>query len=462
MLDIDLDGLPPILSAEEFDAFAAKVLAPPPFQSKLRGFFVHDMVGEPPKRDWLLKGVFLARTLFLVVGPPGCGKSFLSLDFAMSRAIAAVDETRPKEWFGRKFKPGATIYIAGEGQDDFLVRQYAWLDHNAIPRGTKMPIFVIPTPVDLRTSDDGAKTLVEEIKGVDAICQSEFGCSVDLVFVDTFNKSLAGGDDTKPEHVGAFFRNATMIREATGVAVGAIHHTPLGAQRARGHGSITADNDGEIFVWPAENGAPNWWKVTRNKAGPSGDRFEFRMQKQIVGYDEERDEISSCVIRQLGSETAVEGAETADVATAFKTGKPTVTSDGRAILPPNLVFALKALQSVLDEKGNDAPVAVKAPHGRKCVTNKEWLEELVRTRPGDDKEDQKFRDAARKMRDNASVALQNRGVIAADGDYVWRTERRVASVDKPQYSASDSRNSENERKNSGLGASLSDALNEFI
>lgn len=443
-----LDVLPQPLTLEEFIRESAPYLAPPPFQSKFRGFFVHEKVGEQPKREWILKNVFLAQTFFLIIGQPGCGKSFLALDFAMTRAIAAVDETRPQEWCGRKLKPGATVYIAGEGQDDFLIRQYAWLDHNAVPRGTKMPIFVIPTAVDLRTSEETAKMLIGEIRAVDKICRDDFGCAVDLVIVDTFNKSLAGGDDTKPEHVGAFIRHAALIREETGCAVGAVHHTPLGAQRARGHGSITGDNDGEIFVSPAENGAPNNWKITRNKAGPSGARFEFRLAKQVVGYDDDRDEISSCVCRFVGSEQAIEDSEMRDAATTYKTGKPTVTADGRAILGGNLTLALRALQNCIDEKGREAPYDVRAPHGRLCVTEAEWLEEICRIRPGYDENDPKSKDAARKMRDNASMAAQNRGLIGADKKLVWRTERRIASIDRPANSENWRSNSENRDVNS--------------
>jgi hypothetical protein len=444
-----------ILTAAEFAAESAAYFAPPPLVSKFNGFFVHERVGTPPKREWILKNVFLAKTFFLIVGQPGCGKSFLALDFAMARAIAAVDPSRPQEWCGRKFKPGATVYIAGEGQDDFLIRQYAWLDHNAVPRETRLPIFVIPTAVDLRSSDEIAKALIAEIKAVDAICQSEFNCTVDLCIVDTFNKSLAGGDDAKPEHVGAFIRHAALIREETGCAVGAIHHTPLGAQRARGHGSITADNDGEIFVSPAEDGAPNNWKITRNKAGPSGARFDFRLTKQVVGRDEDGDEISSCVCRFVGAEASIEDSEMRDAAMMYKTGKPTVTADGRAILGGNLTLALRALQSCIDERGRQAPPNIRAPHARLCVTETEWLDEICRIRPGYDENDPKSKDAARKMRDNASTAAQNRGLIGADNKWVWRTERRVASIDRPQFSEhsapfskSGGRNSANDDKNS--------------
>lgn len=407
-----------------------------PWRSQFKGRFLHQMVQGAPQRDWLLKGVFSARTFFLIVGQPGCGKSFLTFDYVMTRALAAIDPDNEawQKWFGLKLKPGASIYIAGEGQEDFAIRSHAWLAHNGIPAETSIPVFVIPTPVDFRSSEEEIGKLIAEVRGVEEICKRDFGCSVDLIIVDTFNKSLAGGDDTKPEHVGAFIRHATRLREETGVAVGAVHHTPRDSSRARGHGSVTADNDGEILVMPAVDGAPNRWRVTRNKSGPTGAQWEFRLHSQVVGRDQEGDPITSCVVAALGHEPSQEAAEMYDASEAAKQGRPQFTSDGRAILGPNLTLTMKALQNAIDQFGAEPPFGVRAPHGRQCVTNKQWLDEICRLRPGDDKQAPKFRDAARKMRDTGSTVLQNRGIIGADGDHVWRTDRRVASVDRPQKS----------------------------
>jgi hypothetical protein len=75
---------------------------------------------------------------------------------------------------------------------------------------------------------------------------------------------------------------------------------------------------------------------------------------------------------------------------------------------------------------------VRAPHGRNVTTQKAWLDEVVRAIPGDDKEDAKFRDKCRKARDAGAILLRNRGIIGMDGDYVWRTSKRVAMIDKPE------------------------------
>ena len=429
----DLLEIPPIESAEAFEARVAATFAPR-FKSKFGGRLVHEFVGEKPRRDWIVKGALLGGTFSLIVGEPGCGKSFLSLDLAMTCALAVVDEKAPKEWFGRRIKPCGVVYIAAEGQEDFIIRMHAWLRAKGLPIDTKLPMYLIPSAVDLRSSDTDTKELVAEIAWVESVFQRDYGCATGMIFVDTFNRALAGGDDTKAEHVGAMIKHCGVIREATKAAVIAVHHTAknTGKTDPRGHGSIRGDNDGEIFVFPAREGAPNEWRITRNKAGPTGDRHEFRLRPFEVGRDDDDDPITSCYVAHGATEASIEGAEMRDAALAAKTGKPTMTADGRSILPGNLTIVMRALHDLIERDGVEAPPDVRAPHGRKTATMKRWLEEIGRAMPGDDKEDAKFKDRCRKARDAAAITLRNRGIIGMDGDHVWRTSKRIAMVDLPE------------------------------
>lgn len=425
-------GRPRIQSLDEFRA-EVLALGGPQVASKLGGRFVHEFVGLKPTRNWLLKGVLLASTFSLIVGCPGCGKSFLALDLAMTMSLAAVDEKAPKEWFGRRVKPCGVIYIAAEGQDDFIIRMHAWFHAKGLPVDTRLPMFLYPTAVDLRSSDVHTKTLIEEVKVVAAVMRAEFGCEPAMVVVDTFNRALAGGDDSKPEHVGALIKNCAKIREELKVAVVAVHHTAKnsGKQDPRGHGSIRGDNDAEIFVNPAEAGAPNDWRVARNKAGPTGDRHEFRLRPIEVGRDEDHDPITSCWVAPGAMEPSTEAHEMRDAADAAKTGKPTMTADGRAILPGKLTIVLRALHEAINAKGEYPPPTVRIPHGRKAVKYGPWLDEIVAKMPGDEKETKAFKERCRKARDDGAERLVNRGLIGMDGDWVWRTSKRVANIDLP-------------------------------
>lgn len=425
-----------------------KPWAPEPFVGRFGGKFIHEFMGEAPARDWLLKGVFLARTLFLIIGQPGCGKSFLALDMIMTMALAAVDPRAPREWFGRKIKPCGVTYIAAEGQEDFIIRMHAWFAAKGLPVNTKVPVYLVPTAIDMRSSDDSTKVLIEDIKKVSKIAEDEFGVPMGLVVVDTLNRALAGGDDTKPDHIGAFIRNCSLIREMTGVATCAVHHTPHGKDRARGHGSVSGDNDAEVFVKDAADGAPNEWQVTRSKASARGDRHEFRLRQAEVGRDADMEAITSCYVAAGAYETSIEALEMRDAALTATTKKAHMTADGRSLLGPNLTVAMRALHEAIERIGEIPIGEVRVPHGRKAIKFSTWTDEIVRSMPGDDKESAKFKDKCRKARDAAATALRNRGIIGMDGDWVWRTSKRVAMVDKPENSIYGGRSSDDGPDNS--------------
>lgn len=407
---------------------------PKSFVGKFGGKFVHEFMTVKPVREWILKGVFLARTLFLVIGSPGCGKSFLTLDLSMSMALAAVDDRAPLQWFGRRIKPTGVVYIAAEGQEDFLIRIHAWFTAKGIPLDTRVPLYLIPTAVDLRSSDEATKLLIADIKAVSAISAREYNVPIGLIVIDTLNRALAGGDDTKPDHIGAFIRNCAAIREATGIATCAVHHTPHDKMRARGHGSITGDNDAEIFVKDAVDGAPNEWQVTRSKASARGDRHEFRLRQIEVGRDGDGEAITSCHVVAGAHEGSIEGIEMRDAALTATTKKPHMTADGRSLLGPNLTIAMRALHEGIERLGEIPIGDVRVPHGRKAITFSTWLDEIVRAMPGDEKDTPKFRDKCRKARDAAAAALRNRGIVGMDSTYIWRTSKRVAMVDKSEHS----------------------------
>jgi AAA domain len=437
-----LPELGPILSLKQFEAIVEAKCALP-WHSLLGGRMLSEYTNVRPKRDWLLKGVVLARTFVLIVGAPGCGKSFLALDLAMTMAVAAVSSERPQQWFGRKIKPCGIVYIAAEGQDDFIIRIQGWLLENGLPLDLDVPFFLIPTPIDMRTGDVDTEKLISDIKGFQTICRLRFGCDVGMVFIDTLNRALAGGDDGNPEHIGKFVKHAAQVRDITGLCVAALHHTPKPQANSsgkithirsdpRGHSSLRGDNDGEIFVTEGDGARPNRWKVERNKAGPKGDWHEFRLHEVIVGIDDDGENIPTCIVQPGGSERAMEGYEVRDRAEATK-GKPNVDAFGRALVGPNLTLDMEALQSLLDTKGDFPPTDIRIPAGRKAIKMEDWTDEIVSRRPGDTK-DAKFKDAVRKHRDTAAINLRMRGIIDMDGPWVWRTERKVAGVDKVEDS----------------------------
>ena len=396
--------------------------------SQFNGMLVEDMTRDPITRDWLVKGVVLARTIFFIIGEPGAHKSFLAIDWMCAHASAVVDEKHSGQWFGRKIKPCGVVYMAGEGQEDFEPRLYAWMLRKGLDPGTPMPIWVIPRPINMRDADETTK-LIAEIKMVDRFFYDAFACHVGLLFVDTLNKALRGGDVSRAEHVGAYMLNAARVRDETRATVITIAHTiknasAQGRTDAKGDGQITADNDGQIFVKKGTDGAPNDWKITRNKAGPEGDRHEFRVLQQRIGTDAEGEATTSLILIEGAAELSTQPAEMDDA------GNRLIGADGRAILSDGLTLHLRALNKAILSSGLDAPPeGVNPPFGKRVVSNKVWLAEIMRTSTADRSDPDKFRDAVYAARKRAADALYKRGFIGVENDHYWRTDRKAAGVD---------------------------------
>lgn len=98
-----------------------------------------------------------------------------------------------------------------------------------------IPFAVVSKRIDLRSGLVDADKAVATAKAVTEEC----GLPVSPIFVDTFNRSLCGGDESSSKDIGS----AIMVRPRaafhTGAHVSLIHHTPVDrSDRMRGHGSL--------------------------------------------------------------------------------------------------------------------------------------------------------------------------------------------------------------------------------
>jgi hypothetical protein len=416
-----------LMTVQEFEAYAARVMTPPRLGAKLRGVFTHELAQHKVRRDWIIKGALQARGFQLVLGEPGCGKSFLTLDMALNLALASVDSRHSLLWFGRKIKACGVVYVAAEGQDDFIIRIRAWLSAKGIPPDTRLPLILIPTAVDLRSEQAQTKDLIADINAASSICRDEFGVSVDLLIVDTVNRALAGGDDAKSEHIGAFIKNCSLVKDECRVSVVGVHHLPKagGTVDPRGHGSLKGDNDGQWFVSSGKDQEPNCWAITRLKAGPTGAKHSFRLRSVEVGIDDEGDPITSCTVYQTSEPANSRSAATTEQG-------PSTTPDGRIILQSDrLVNCLQALVRAIEDETEKPKDASRIPPDAKSATEARWLDEILRILPGSDG-GEGFIKRATAAKDAAFEKLSRRGIIGRDKGWVWRTDKRVSGVDKPE------------------------------
>jgi len=189
---------------------------------------LHDIANLPPV-DWLVEGLIPDKSLAMMYGEPGCGKTFIALDMALS--IAHKDM-----WQGQTVLGGQVIYVAGEGVGGLKKRIAAWHIHRGLKQ--EAPFIVIPTAVDL----------MEDSQDLHSTIQAVSDKPISLVIFDTLARSMSG-DENSSQDIGKAIKSMDAIREAFDCCVMAIHHSGKDNSRgARGSSAILGAVDASMKI----------------------------------------------------------------------------------------------------------------------------------------------------------------------------------------------------------------------
>ena len=204
---------------------------PPPPPSRQIALTRADQIEIRPP-DWLMRGVLERNAFAQVFGDPGCGKSFLAIDWACRVATGTP-------WAGRTVKGGPVIYVAGEGQQGFGRRIRAWSEHHGVGLdGVPLylsPAVAMPDPGDLLAILSAIDT------GVVAL-----GRPPVLIVLDTLARNFGGGDENATQDMGRFVMACDVLRVRYGCTVLVVHHTGhADKSRARGAIALKAALDAE-------------------------------------------------------------------------------------------------------------------------------------------------------------------------------------------------------------------------
>jgi hypothetical protein len=212
-------------------------------------------LGELPKPEPLIADTIDQRTVALLAGYWGTGKSFVAQAWAASVATGTP-------WMGRPVHAGPAFYIAAEGAHGLDPRwtawEYGW--RHTIPAER---LTVLPAPVNLL-----------DAAAVDELCGLVAGQA--LVVVDTLARCMVGGDENSAKDMGMAVDSLYRLREATGDGtVVVVHHTGKDKTTTRGSSALEAGVD---TVYMTEGDA-RLMKMTRTKRkeGPREDTLQLKL-----------------------------------------------------------------------------------------------------------------------------------------------------------------------------------------
>lgn len=276
-------------------------------------FVDEDYLMNMPPIEWAVgqgdDGLITAHGLSMIYGPPGSGKSFISLDMALCQAHGI-------DWQGIETKQGDVLYIAGEGVGGLGKRVKAWKSTHGL--GTSGHFHMLPLAVNMRDQAEVEK-LIRSIDRLDRKWTA--------VYIDTLARAMLGADENSSTETGLVISAADAIRNHVQCAVVFVHHSGKAVERgSRGSSAILGAVDTSVVVSKDESYIT--MRVEKQKdAEPMADlTLEMTPIASISG--------SSVVLTRLDG----------DEAARIKRSKP---------LNEDQKIALEALRNVIIDTGRD-------------------------------------------------------------------------------------------------------------
>jgi len=239
----------------------------------------------PKGAEWLVKNLIPAHGYGFLAGPSQGGKSFLSLEWSL-RISAGM------EVLGHRSKRVGVVYVASEGANGVRKRVTAWRRTNP---GVDCAFEMIGQAPDLRKGDD-IEALIAELHGAaDELAGRDQ--TLGLVIIDTLAASMPGGNENDGADMSALLANIQRIGEETMAFVLVVSHTGKDEGRGlRGWSGQFAGADTVVMLTREEGADLRVGQVKKQKDGEDGERFAFKLEKVVLGEDDDGDEVSSAVV----------------------------------------------------------------------------------------------------------------------------------------------------------------------
>lgn len=270
-----------------------------------------------PDPEWLAFGMIIDRGLGFLFGPPGCGKSFIAQNLALSIACGL------DEWWGRKIsRKGPVIYISSEGVGDIKFRLRAWENHMQV-KADDAPFYLIRQTINFMLDTDVNRLLLT----VNALC-TELGELPVLIVVDTVSRVLPGADENLQKDMTLFIKACDEVRETFGATVIGVHHT---SRQGNMRGSTVFDGAGDFLfgIERDEGDMIGTMTAKKIKAAQDGWKQSFELKEvTLSGGIKSTTSLVAVSCEQQAKEKSVLPPKDvcrrilSDISTAWHSGKP--------------------------------------------------------------------------------------------------------------------------------------------
>jgi Bifunctional DNA primase/polymerase, N-terminal/AAA domain/Primase C terminal 2 (PriCT-2) len=228
-------------------------------------------------RPYTIKGVMPRRGIGVMVGRPGCGKTFAALDMA-------VAVTTGGGWHGHRTLGEPAAVIAAENPASIQDRLALLKAAGHVPAASKLYLLAPDTsPIDLR-NPQVLQDMMAQLH--------EAG--VRFTVIDTLARATPGMDENTAQDMGQVVAAAEHIERATRGFVLLIHHTGKDETKgARGSSALLGAVDVELTVRRNPGSPQLSIEATKARDGAAMERTWFQLETWTHGNDDEGDPIEA-------------------------------------------------------------------------------------------------------------------------------------------------------------------------
>ena len=219
-----------------------------------------DDVRDLPDPEWLVEKYLTTDAFGVVFGPPASTKSFWVLDLGLCIAAGIP-------FNGHATKQGHFLYAIGEGLRGLKWRIEAWmLAHPEVDEDqVRKHLHIIPDVPHLLEKDH-----VSRLHNTAEHLHTNSETPLQLVALDTWARSLVGGDENSQKDAGLAIDACERVRRLTGASVLVVHHTGADGLRERGSTALRAAADLSLMVNHDETNRSTSVVIKKMKDGESG------------------------------------------------------------------------------------------------------------------------------------------------------------------------------------------------
>jgi RecA-family ATPase len=236
----------------------------------------------------LVRDLLPKQGLVMISGSPKAGKTFVAMDIMLS--IASGQDFWLDRKISKKSREGIIIYISAEGTADFQSRKEAFaIEKNWTKEQiSSIRFYDVKATPNLRDTNELRKI----IKAFTTL-----GMPIIAIVVDTVHRTI-GGDINDFEEATEYVAACDVLQKEFQTLIVIVHHVGKDREKgSMGSTALIASVDCEIRVEFNENDKTRSISTLNPKIFPLATNFYyFNLKVVTVGKDEEKNDITSCVI----------------------------------------------------------------------------------------------------------------------------------------------------------------------